>query len=136
MHEQHTITIKFSRASSERVDAYIDALTKLTELSFVNSEVTYGDPSLDDCLSMAREQGAIVKAWVREDLEARWDDLLEEHPELNAINSETKAHIIDQAFESGIYGDLSDCTDGDWIKVDMAIGEGLTAENITVPGLN
>lgn len=136
MHDQHTITIKFSRASQERVDAFIEALTKLTELSFVNSEVTYGDPSLDECLTMAREQGAIIKAWVREDLEARWDDLLEDHPELNAINSETKAHIIDQAFESGIYGDLSDCTDDDWIKVDMAIGEGLTAENITVPGLN
>lgn len=137
MHDQHTITIKFSRASQERVDAYIEALTKLTELSFVNSEVTYGDPSLDECLTMAREQGAIVKAWVREDLEARWNELAEEdHPELKAINSETRAHIIDQAFESGIYGDLSDCTDGDWIKVDMAIGEGLTAEQITVSGLN
>lgn len=136
MNDQHTITIKFSRASQERVDAFIDALTKLTELSFVNSEVTYGDPSLDECLTMAREQGAIIKAWVREDLEARWDELTEDHPELEAINSETKAHIIDQAFESGIYGDLSDCTDDDWIKVDMAIGEGLTAENITVPGLN
>ena len=137
MNDQHTITIKFSRASQERVDAFIEALSKLTELSFVNSEVTYGDPSLDECLTMAREQGAIVKAWVREDLEARWEELAEEeHTELNAINSETKAHIIDQAFESGIYGDLSDCTDDDWIKVDMAIGEGLTAENITVPGLN
>ena len=132
----HRITIQFSRASQERVDAFIDALTKLTELSFVNSEVTYGDPSLEECLTLAREQGAIIKAWVREDLEARWDDLLEDHPELNAINSETKAYIIDQAFESGIYGDLSDCTDDDWIKVDMAIGDGLTAENITVPGLN
>ena len=132
----HRITIQFSRASQERVDAFIDALTKLTELSFVNSEVTYGDPSLDECLTMAREQGAVVKAWVREDLESRWTELTEDHPELNAINSETKAHIIDQAFESGIYGDLSDCTDDDWIKVDMAIGEGLTAENVTVPGLN
>ncbi len=136
MNDQHTITIKFSRASQERVDAFIDALTKLTELSFVNSEVTYGDPSLDECLTMARAHGAVIKAWVREDLEARWDDLLEDHPELNAINSETRAHIIDQAFESGIYGDLSDCTDDDWIKVDMAIVDGLTAENITVPGLN
>ena len=132
----HRITIQFSRASQERVDAFIDALTKLTELSFVNSEVTYGDPSLDECLTMARERGAIVKAWVREDLEAHWDELTEDHPELEAINSETRAHIIDQAFESGIYGDLSDCTDDDWIKVDMAIVDGLTAENITVPGLN
>lgn len=137
MQNRHKITITFSQASQERVDAYIEALAKLTELSFVNSEVTYGDPSLDECLTMARAQGAVVKAWVREDLESRWDELAEEdYPGLNAINSETRAHIIDQAFESGIYGDLSDCTDGDWIKVDMAIGEGLTAENITVPGLN
>lgn len=137
MNDQHTITIKFSRASQERVDAFIDALTKLTELSFVNSEVTYGSPSLEECLTMARAHGAVIKAWVREDLEARWDELAEEeHPELNEINSETRAHIIDQAFESSIYSDLSDCTDDDWINVDTAIGEGLTAENITVPGLN
>ena len=132
----HRITIQFSRASQERVDAFIEALTKLTELSFVNSEVTYGDPSLDECLTMARERGAIVKAWVREDLEAHWDELTEDHPELEAINSETKAHIIDQAADSRYFSNLADCTDSYWINVDEAIVERLTAEQITVPGLN
>ena len=132
----HRITIQFSRASQERVDAFIEALTKLTELSFVNSEVTYGDPSLDECLTMARERGAIVKAWVREDLEAHWDELTEDHPELEAINSETKTHIIDQAADSRYFSNLADCTDSYWINVDEAIVERLTAKQITVPGLN
>ena len=133
---EHKITIEFGGASQERVDAFIDVLTKLTELTFVNSEVTYGDPNPDECLRVLRDNGYVVKAWVREDLEARWDELTEDHPELEAINSETKAHIIDQAADSRYFSNLADCTDSDWINVDEAIGEGLTAEQITVPGLN
>ena len=133
----HRITIQFSNASQERVDAFIDALTKLTELSFVNSEVTYGDPSLDECLTMAREQGAVVKAWVREDLESYWNEQAEyTHPELGDISEEQRAHVIDQAMESRPWHDLSDCTDDDWELVSDALAEGLTAEKIEISGLN
>lgn len=130
------IIIDFETADEYRVRDFIQAVEIMAGYVFDNVMTRTGGLSPQEHLDALRGQGYVVKAWTRDDLESRWTELTEDHPELGEVAPEIKAHAIDQAFESGIYGDLSDCTDSDWIKVDMAIVEGLAAENITVPGLN
>lgn len=123
----HKITIEFGGTSQERVDAFIDALTKLTDLTFVNSEVTYGEPSPDECLRILRENGYVVKAWTRDDLVNYVND---EEGAAEAIG-ERLEHVLDQAAEDRAFHDLADCNDDDWEKVRIALNEGLAAEGIT-----
>ncbi len=121
------ITIEFGGSTPERVDAFLDALTKLTDLTFVNGTVTYGEPTPDDSLRSLREQGYVVKAWTRDDLENYVND---EEGAAEAIG-ERLEHVIDQAAEDRAFRDLADCTDDDWEKVRIALNEGLAAEGIT-----
>lgn len=130
------IIIDFETADEYRVRDFIQAVEIMAGYFFDNVMTRTGGLSPQEHLDALRGQDYVVKAWTRDDLEARWTELAEDHPELGEITPETKAHAIDQAFESGIYSDLGDCTDSDWIKVDMAIVEGLAAENVTIPGLS